>query len=475
MADEKKPDLKLTIKQPKRPVDGGPIPDISQADNKPPAIPLGNSITDKKPPVAPDAGKKPNLKITVKQPKRPIEGVRRISPPAAPSPTATNRSVAATPTMPANDAKPNLKMTMKQPKRAMDGPRGPAAASPTPAPAPVAKAAPVASVKDDKPDLKMTMKQPKRAMDETSQTLRPKQAPVASPNPAAIKPKPPPPPAIKSPVEESVTEIPGIVDPSKARDKQSDGGEEKSNLSSDTVVLKVVKEKKKKLAGILSQSQTIRLRPSGGDDKAANSSSRENQATSTPAPTPLTKGTLKIKAPATPGSGIKSAPVTLQKSALKIKTTSSNESKKLGSAAAQAPSGGTTSQPTTKATLKIKVPTGGGQQLKSTLKIKSPVAAGGTRGSGAPVGTAGKGQAKSGKALKLKAVSRAQQPDGTAQKSAATKTAASEARAKQVFQGQSTSQAGIEPGIVYVLSAVASLIAVGITAALMISQYYSLF
>ncbi len=126
--------------------------------------------------------------------------------------------------------------------------------------------------------------------------------------------------------------------------------------------------------------------------------------------------------------------------------------------------------PLAKGTLKIKVPAAGGQQLKSMLKIKSPVAAGGTRSSGAPAGTS-----KSGKALKLKAVSRAQQPAGSEKQTDAAKKAASEARVKQVIQGQATTKIGTEPGTVYILSAVASLIAVGLTTGLMMSQYYSLF
>ncbi len=309
-------------------------------------------------------------------------------PPAAPSPPAA----------PVKGDKPNLKVTMKQPKRAMDVQKGPAT-SPTPTSPPVTPSAPPAAASPigKKPDLKMTMKQPKRALGETSQPPTPSAVPPAAPSPSATRPKPPP-PAIKNPVEESVTEIPGIVDPSRARDMQGDGNEEKSDLSSDTVVLKVVKEKKKKLAGILSQSQTIRLRLSGGDDKPADALSNENKTPA--APTPLTKG---------------------------------------------------------------------------TLKIKSPVAAGGARGAATPAGAARKGQSKSGKALKLKAVSRTQQTDGAAQQPEAAKTAASEARAKQVFQGQSKSQTGTELGIVYVLSSAASLIAVGATTALLMSQYYSLF
>jgi len=83
------------------------------------------------------------------------------------------------------------------------------------------------------------------------------------------KPTPPPaakqkPPEINLDAKKSPTAIPGIIDPSKMRDTESQAPK-KDGISSDTVVLKVVKEKKKKLAGILSASQTIRLRPPGSE------------------------------------------------------------------------------------------------------------------------------------------------------------------------------------------------------------------
>ena len=81
------------------------------------------------------------------------------------------------------------------------------------------------------------------------------------------------------------TEVPGIVDPMSMRDSDTsrlkrikpqtssmstDSGLASldDSLNTETVHLKVIKEKKKQLAGILSASQTIRLRPSAGDTGA---------------------------------------------------------------------------------------------------------------------------------------------------------------------------------------------------------------
>ena len=119
-----------------------------------------------------------------------------------------------------------------------------------------------------------------------------------SPNDQQPKIEPPP-----SPIEAPETDDSAIVDPQSARDfettrlKRVKPEEPKTDpdteptaptdekFSTSTVHLKVIKEKKKQLAGILSASQTIRLRPAGGGEGNA--------------PTEGGRKTLKIKAPIT--------------------------------------------------------------------------------------------------------------------------------------------------------------------------------
>ena len=179
------------------------------------------------------------------------------------------------------------------------------------------------------------------------------------------------------------------------------------------------------------------------------------------------------------------------------------------------------------ATLKVKVPTvgPGGAKLKSKLKTKSPVT-GEKPGSPQPAGKgpassgkalklkamprtqaqpagkvpaaksgkalklkamprtqtqpgqaqpAGKVPARSGKTLKLMAIPRAQTQSGQAQPAVAADPAKKPLKLGAAKKRKQIDDAGTEPDIIYVLSAVASLIAVGITAAMLMSQYYSLF
>lgn len=321
-------------------------------------------------------------------------------------------------------------------------------------------------------------------------------------------------PAAKDIPEGKSTHIPDIVDPAKARnealaakgsaEKQADldsKPEGSNNLSSDTVVLKVVKDKKKKLAGILSKSQTIRLRAPGTATPAAD--------IETPKAPAAPRGVLKIKPE--PGAGsAKAAPITLQRPAIKVKSTTKTEDQdviaKTTTTAGKIPDSNKVPAPTDasgaagkvaepseqgpkatlkmkvpapvaapvaeenvaeppkqspKATIKMKLPVGrpGGAKSKSTLKIKSPVV--------------GAKPARSGKSLKLKAVPRPQPQPGQAQPAA--DAVKKPLKLGAVKKSKQTADAGTEPDIVYFISAVASLIAVGVTAAMLISQYHSLF
>lgn len=182
---------------------------------------------------------------------------------------------------------------------------------------------------------------------------------------------------------------------------------ESDEFGTETVHLKVIKEKKKQLAGILSASQTIRLRPSSGEAAPAK-----------PAAAPA-GGTVKLQTPATPAEAPsttrlkRKAPVTggTAKATLKLKAPTA------AAAAPAAPDAETISSPAiesaptgrlkrpggeaSKSTLKLKapaaIPTGGGG---STLKIKAPAATGGETVAATAAGAA----APTGKAtLKLKA------------------------------------------------------------------------
>ena len=123
---------------------------------------------------------------------------------------------------------------------------------------------------------------------------------------------------------------------------------------SDTVHLKVIKEKKKQLAGILTASQTIRLRPPSDSGKVQ---------------PPAAAGTMKLTNPA-PGGTVNMPPQGSPAGTLKINmpaTSSESGTIKVSKPnfADPAAAGGT---------LKIKSPvsvdTGGG--AGGTLKIKSP-------------------------------------------------------------------------------------------------------
>ena len=114
-----------------------------------------------------------------------------------------------------------------------------------------------------------------------------------------------------SPIEAPEKDDSSIVDPQSARDFETTrlkrvkpeepetdpdtetAAPDDEKFSTSTVHLKVIKEKKKQLAGILSASQTIRLRPAGGGEGDA--------------PTEGGRKTLKIKAPA-PGDAAAATP-----------------------------------------------------------------------------------------------------------------------------------------------------------------------
>lgn len=193
--------------------------------------------------------------------------------------------------------------------------------------------------------------------------------------------------------------------------------------STDTVQLKVIKEKKKQLAGILTASQTIKLRPETGsssssqvklkssDQVSGSVDSLRAQRTSS-----ADSGTIKVSKPSAPAQGA---------STLKIKSSTAT--------------GGA-------GTLKIKntASTGG------TLKLKNTASTGGTlklKNGGADAGT-----------LKLKSSPAPQQ-----QLPASASEAPTEKVPKAKGQAVQFKQTGTEAGVVYMIFSLIS-VAAAVTA-----------
>ncbi len=107
------------------------------------------------------------------------------------------------------------------------------------------------------------------------------------------------------------TTVPGISDPMAARDGEGGAGvlhirpgderrpsSAEDTLDTETVHLKVIKEKKKQLAGILSASQTIRLRPSPGPQQVSQTGTVQQPPPAVGAGEGAQRRTLKVKGPA---------------------------------------------------------------------------------------------------------------------------------------------------------------------------------
>lgn len=280
-------------------------------------------------------------------------------------------------------------------------------------------------------------------------------------------------------------------------------------LATETVHLKVIKEKKKQPAGILSASQTIRLRPQAGGEPGA-----PPDEPSAPPDEPSDGGrkTLKLKAPergarpasaeAVPSAGdkpqLKPSPQVKKPGAappppassgggratLKIKAPTGPTP--VASSAA-APAAGAPGEK--KPTLKIKAPspaTGavpaaepsreGGR--KPTLKIKAPAGATGQMpASGSDGAVTGEQQAPDpGRTLKLKSSPKptpeAQAPLGVATAPGADPTGASPGMQPTV---KKKAKAGAQPGVVYTILNVLSIATVGATVYLFMTHFNNMF
>jgi len=308
------------------------------------------------------------------------------------------------------------------------------------------------------------------------------------------------------------TTVPGISDPMAARDGEGGAGvlhirpgderrpsSAEDTLDTETVHLKVIKEKKKQLAGILSASQTIRLRPSPGPQQVSQTGTVQQPPPAVGAGEGAQRRTLKVKGPAAQVGETPTARLT--RADIKTPSTEASEpglptakSKKRPTLKIKAPAvdGETPTQdsdaippPSRPAagedqvsTLKIKAPTQVESAAperaasRSTLKIKPPQG----KPSGDPVAapeaapaeeeaqrTTRRAAKKKEKTLRLK------QPAGK------TKATTDDEAEPTTASEDLASGDDVAPGILYTLTSVAALAAVGCAVYLTVVPYMELF
>jgi hypothetical protein len=229
----------------------------------------------------------------------------------------------------------------------------------------------------------------------------------------------------------------------------------------DTVHLKVIKEKKKQLAGILTASQTIRLRPP--------SSPVQSPADGQGAPAPQSNQTLKVSMPPASG-GTVSMPPTGGGSAGTLKINMPASSSESGTIKVSKPN---FAEPSSSGTLKIKGPASSADASSGTLKIKSAASVT-TDGSGTlkikgPASTADETlkitSEDKGGTVKLKAKAA---PSAADQSRSKTATASDEAVVEEIDPKS-------QPGIFMALSSFVALVAVGTIVFLCVNNYMELF
>jgi hypothetical protein len=254
---------------------------------------------------------------------------------------------------------------------------------------------------------------------------------------------------------------------------------------SDTVHLKVIKEKKKQLAGILTASQTIRLRPPSSPQA--------------PPGGPQSSQTLKINPSAPPAPSTPGAPQSAQ--TLKIAPgASSSGSGTVSMPPAGAPAGtlkinmpASTSE---SGTIKVSKPNFAEGSSAGTLKIKSPVAVdtGSTVGGTLKIKSAAASTASASGTLKLKAAGTADETvkiagddkGGTLKlkaKSTVSQPAGGTLKKKAARQREEDDDAALaveddpkaKPGIFMTLSSLVALAAIGTIVFMCIDNYMELF
>ena len=233
---------------------------------------------------------------------------------------------------------------------------------------------------------------------------------------------------------------------------------------SDTVHLKVIKEKKKQLAGILTASQTIRLRPPSSPSAASTPGTPQSSQTLKIAPnTPSPAGTVNMP----PAGG---APAGTLKINMPASSTESGTIKVSKPNFAESSSAGT---------LKIKSPVvvDSGASAGGTLKIKSAAATASASGTLKLKSAGGSdetlkiaGGDKKGGTLKLKAKSTV--GGGTAPK---RHSARDEDNVEEVEAYTEVEDPKAKPGVLMTLSSLVALVAVGAIVFKLIENYMTLF
>ncbi|EDM25239.1 hypothetical protein LNTAR_24708 [Lentisphaera araneosa HTCC2155] len=249
----------------------------------------------------------------------------------------------------------------------------------------------------------------------------------------------------------------------------------------DTVHLKVIKERKKQLSGILTASQTIRLRPPSAGTKSPEVRNTDSTVMTQELKLPPQKdaaSTLKVADPASTDTGTIKVSGPASAGTLRVKAPVAAEPSSAGTLKIQAP---VTEQANTGGTLKVKSPDDGG----GTLKIKTPDGGGTLK-----IKASGPTQGASG-TLKIKAPVAADETlkvdpnagGGTLKlKTAGTQTAtAPQAKTQKRAQSASSDEALLEedtkgkPGIVTILVGLAASGVLGFTVFKNIDQYMEMF
>ncbi|MEA2013224.1 MAG: hypothetical protein U9O87_09165 [Verrucomicrobiota bacterium] len=311
------------------------------------------------------------------------------------------------------------------------------------------------------------------------------------------------------PPEDTSAEIPDIVDPMTVRNTDTsrlkkltkqqlkrtsldDEIEEDEGVSRETVHLKIIKEKKKQLAGILTASQTIRLRPSAnkkapsisdegssGDTLKVKDAPRRQQAGSTvkltpkidpqattKAAAPPSKPSLKLKAKTrAPGKGDAGKTVDLgapvpegeDTKTQKLKLTPKPTTKDAAQTLAPSPI-------TSDKTLKLK-PKG---DAKQTVAV-SPGSDASQTAELAPNPAETSYEAPVKKTLKLKSKKSKELPK-TFQKPQGAPSPTSKAATREDIEDLS----GAEPGIFLTVTATAAMVLLGVTMYFILSNYLNL-
>jgi hypothetical protein len=343
---------------------------------------------------------------------------------------------------------------------------------------------------------------PVAPMDDATATLRPKTVSPGTQISAGVHGDSDATAMLRPAAPRPQTEVPGIQDPMALRDSDTSrlarikpgqnpndpniGRRSKDDtLDTETVHLKVIKEKKKQLAGILSASQTIRLRPSSGPDSAP--APRVPGLAQRGSSAPASKKTLKVKAPSpeelkdTRTAALKRQSASteepdkhVKRPTLKIKApTITSDTPTQDSDAVPAPGG-------VKSTLKIKAPTSppaaaqapsGAESAppqKSTLKIKAPSGPPGAP-ERSPIAD------EPGKTVKQEVPTKKDRTLKLRSKRDRTADGASETGTAATAVPEEFADSGVRPGILYILSAVASLALIGGAVYFSITSYLELF